>query len=299
MKPQPIILEADSLWEKVKQQTQHALNCQSLKSITTEYEFIEDQDINFLVRILSNLARKEQAKKQQKKLGKDFNPFLPYEEDLFVTDISKTHLCLLNKFNVVDYHLLIITRDFEEQESLLNINDFAALWACLLQIDGLGFYNSGKLAGASQRHKHLQLVPFPLAERVEKLPIEPMIQRINYQGKIGRASCFQFAHGVIKFHVDNDQDPLNLAQQTLENYYHLLQDLEITTTAHNKLDPYNLLITREWMMMIPRSLAKFESISINSLGFSGALLVKNEQQMQILKELGPLTILHKVARYYD
>ncbi|NIO40609.1 MAG: phosphorylase, partial [Burkholderiales bacterium] len=38
------------------------------------------------------------------------NPFLPYGKDLFVSDISETHLALLNKFNVIDYHLLIVTR---------------------------------------------------------------------------------------------------------------------------------------------------------------------------------------------
>src|SRR5512147_2954296 len=105
MKTARIILESDSLWEKVQQQTKHAINCGALKSIATEYELIKHGEIDFVVRILDNLARKDKAKKQQKKhqkkSGKDFNPFLPYEEDLFVTNISDTHLCLLNKFNVV------------------------------------------------------------------------------------------------------------------------------------------------------------------------------------------------------
>ncbi len=173
-----IVLGSNSLWQKIKEQTENALSSGALKSIPTEYEFIKDGEIDFSVRIVTNLGRKDKAKKQQKKLGKDFNPFLPYEKDLFVVDISDTHVCLLNKFNVVDYHLLVVTREFEEQETLLNLNDFAALCACLLQVDGLGFYNNGKITGASQRHKHLQLVPFPLIPELAKTPIDQIIKTV-------------------------------------------------------------------------------------------------------------------------
>ncbi|MHC5830704.1 MAG: phosphorylase, partial [Nostoc sp.] len=112
-----------TLWTSVKEQTEYALQCGALLSIPTEFEFVEQDNVRFLVRILSNLNRKKAAKDQQEKQsprsGQEFNPFLPYEKDLFVADISDTHVCILNKFNVVDYHLLIITRGFEEQESLL------------------------------------------------------------------------------------------------------------------------------------------------------------------------------------
>ena len=171
-----IVLEPDSLWAKAKKQTEYALNCGALNPIATDYQLLKDQDIDFLVRIINNLNRKDNAKKKQKKLSKDFNPFLPYEKDLFVAEISENHVCLLNKFNVVDNHLLIITREFESQETLLNLDDFAALSACLLQVDGLGFYNSGKIAGASQRHKHLQLVPFPFVLELPKTPIDKVIK---------------------------------------------------------------------------------------------------------------------------
>ena len=49
------------------------------------------------------------------------------------------------------------------------------------------------------------------------------------------------------------------------------------------------------MMIVRRSQPKYESISVNSLGFAGALLVKNEEQMKILIELKPLTILEQVG----
>ena len=156
-----ILLEPGTLWQRLIDQTEFALDCGALQSIATNYELLEVGDIQFLVRILVNLQRKNEAKKEQKKRekssGKNFNPFLPYEEDLFVSDLTDTHLCLLNKFNAVDHHLLMITREFEEQENQLNLADFLAVVLTLREIEGLVFYNSGKLAGASQRHKHCLL----------------------------------------------------------------------------------------------------------------------------------------------
>ena len=290
-----LVLQPNNLWKKVKQQTEYALNCGALKSIPTEYELVKNEDIDFLVRIVTNLNRKDNAKKQQKKLGKDFNPFLPYEKELFVADISETHVCLLNKFNVVDYHLLMITREFEEQTTLLNLNDFVALWSCLLQVDGLAFYNNGKIAGASQRHKHLQLVPFPLIPELPKTPIDPVIKTAQYQDSIGQISCFNFVHGITKLSTQHNNNIVELAQQSLENYHTLLKALKVSVNQQEKPLPYNLLVTRDWMMIVKRSQPKYESISVNSLGFAGALLVKNEAQMKTLKILNPLTILEKVA----
>ena len=114
------------------------------------------------------------------------NPFLPYEPDLYVADVSPTHVCILNKYNVVDLHLLIITRAFEHQESRLRLPDFQALWRCLVEYDSLGFYNSGHLSGASQPHKHLQVVPLPLAGSgcANRVPFEPMLR--NAASDVGR-----------------------------------------------------------------------------------------------------------------
>ncbi|MGD1909758.1 MAG: DUF4922 domain-containing protein [Rivularia sp. (in: cyanobacteria)] len=298
---QEILLKPGTLLTRIKEQTQHGLECGALQSIPTDYEFVEQNGIHFLVRILSNLKRKDEAKKKQDKAaktGKDFNPFLPYEKDLFVADISQTHLCLLNKFNVVDNHLLIVTREFEEQENLLNYQDFQAMWACLAQIDGLAFYNGGKVAGASQRHKHLQLVPTPLAPtQQESIPIAPIFASAVFEGDVGRVPDLPFVHGFSRFDADLINSPNEAAKVTLELYHQILKavDLHSEETQNNSSKAYNFLATREWIFIVPRSLEHFDSISVNSLGFAGALLVRNEQQMQMLRDCQPMTILERVG----
>ncbi len=298
---QEILLKPGTLWTRIKEQTEHGLECGALQSIPTDYEFVEDNGVNFLVRILSNLKRKDEAKKKQNKAakkGQDFNPFLPYEEDLFVADVSPTHLCLLNKFNVVENHLLIVTREFEEQENLLNWQDFQAMWACLAQVDGLVFYNGGKIAGASQRHKHLQLVPTPLApSQKESIPIAPTFASAVFNNDVGKVADLPFVNGFYRFDADLINSPNQAAQITLEGYYKLLNAVDLLTenTEDNSSIAYNFLATREWMFIVPRSQEHFESISINSLGFAGALLVRNQQQMQMLKDCKPMKILERVG----
>jgi sulfate adenylyltransferase (ADP) / ATP adenylyltransferase len=291
-----ILLKPGTLWTSVKQQTEHALKCGALLSIPTEFEFVEQDNVRFLVRILSNLNRKKAAKEKQEKQsatsGQEFNPFLPYEEDLVVADISDTHVCILNKFNVVDYHLLIITRAFEEQESLLTLEDFTAMWACLADFDGLAFYNSGKIAGASQRHKHLQLVPLPLAPSGVQIPIEPLLRAEQFHDLRASSLKLPFVHAFAPLNPHWVKSPFTAAQGTLEVYRTLLNAVGLDA---RQLGAYNLLATREWMLIVPRSQEYFQSISVNSLGFAGALLVRNAAEMQLLKTEGPMTILKNVA----
>ena len=290
MHQQEIRLKPGTLWTSLKKTTELALKSGALKSIPTEVEIFEQDGIKFVVRILENINRKKanQEKQNQKtaKTGKEFNPFLPYEEALFVADISPTHVCILNKFNVVDYHFLIITRAFEPQESLLTLEDFTAMWACLAEFAGLVFYNGGKLAGASQPHKHLQILPFAETD----IPISPLVKTAKLENDLGTIPKFPFVHAFTNINLGES------AEITFKKYHTLLQTLGIKPLENNiQSGAYNLLMTREWMLIVPRKFEEFESISVNSLGFAGTLLVKNQQQVQLLKNISPINLLNHVA----
>ncbi|MEO0687873.1 MAG: phosphorylase, partial [Cyanobacteria bacterium J06649_11] len=270
------LLEPGTLWSKTVQTTQSARQCGALKSIETEYHLIQQQEISFIVRTLSNLARKEQAGKKQRqqesKTGKKIDPFLPYEPELFVGNLSNTHLCLLNKFNVVDNHLLIVTRAFESQTDLLNLYDFKALWDCLREIDGLAFFNGGKAAGASQSHKHLQLIPLPFLPNVVHHPLESAIANTAFSNNLGQLSCFPFRHGIVRLQFDSEDSETAIAEVMLQKYCALLDFVGLKIDGDSKTQPgaYNFLATKKWMMIVPRSQESLQNISINSLGFAGS-----------------------------
>lgn len=216
-----------------------------------------------------------------------------------MADISNTHVCILNKFNVVDRHALIVTRVFEAQDTWLTLEDFAAMWTCLAEFDGLVFYNAGKTAGASQRHKHLQIVPLPFIPSEIQIPISPLIPSATFQDSIGTIAQLPFVHALARLDDISEKSPLQAAEATLKCYRKLLQSINLQDDERFSRDrqsgAYNLLATREWMLLVARSRESFESISVNALGFAGALLVRDRQQMQILKDCGPMNLLQQVA----
>lgn len=291
-----ILFPKGTLREALMSVAGQALTTGALLPVPTEYEFVEDKGVRFFVRTLTSLARKDEERTRQRRGGRQANPFLPYEKDLFVADISDTHAAVLNKYNVVEHHLLIITRKFEDQEMLLTVRDFEALWACLQEYDGLGFYNGGEAAGASQRHKHLQVVPLPLAPEGPPVPIAPLLAGALLNEGMGTIPSFPFLHVFARITPEPGETDVESAFCLYANMLrHISMRAPGVDEAVRQSGPYCLLVTREWMLLVPRSVEFFEGISINSLGFAGALLVRDKQQMEILKMRGPIEALRSVT----
>jgi sulfate adenylyltransferase (ADP) / ATP adenylyltransferase len=80
-------------------------------------------------------------------------------------------------------------------------------------------------------------------------------------------------------------------------YQRLMGHLGLTSSelATEPLGAYNLLVTRQWMCVIPRSQDSFADIPVNALGFSGALLVRNSEQLEQLRQIGPIKVLTEVG----
>ncbi|SDE11537.1 ATP adenylyltransferase family protein [Paraburkholderia lycopersici] len=299
-----------SLRAAIERQTAHALACGALHPIETAHTFIDDGGVRFAVRVAENLARKEAARlTPHTRPPRD--PFLPYERDLFVADLSPTHVALLNKFNVIDQHLLIVTRSYEPQEALLDAADFSALLAAMREIDGLGFYNGGAAAGASQAHKHLQMVPLPLGGEVpaatgdeaNHAPVEALFrdaQAAQGAHPIAIVPGLRFRHAFARFDPGlRSATPDDAARVALGCYRALLDAVDVPSVHAGGVAyqgaPYNLLVTRRWMLAVPRSAECVEGISVNSLGFAGSFFVRNAAQLQTLAQLGPMNALGRVG----
>jgi ATP adenylyltransferase len=274
MAERPPTFERGTLWSTIVERTARALASGALVPIRTEVEVIQDEGVPILVRVVSNLERKARAVQPPPDGKPPKNPFLPpYEEDLFVSYVPPAHACLLNKFNVFDHHALLVTRAYEEQDSLLTPADFEALLQCTAEVDALAFYNGGRIAGASQPHKHLQFVQVPLAEGGRRTPMDEAIVR-------GRLP-FRHALG----------PPLRDPAQAHLLYRELLREVGCEEAGV----PYNLLATRDWTMVVPRTQESFDALSLNSLAFAGSLLVKSREQLERVRAMGPMAILRSVT----
>jgi ATP adenylyltransferase len=277
--------------------TGRALERGALHSIATESVRFEAGGVTWLVRILANLQRKAQARAAQAGGAAPANPFLPPEPDLLVTGLTPTHRAVLNKFNVVEHHLLVVTRAFEDQERLLTPADFEALWLCLGEYPSLGFYNGGAAAGASQRHRHLQLVPLPLDAAGAALPLMPLLETAAYREGIGSVAALPYRHAMARLDDLRELKPGAAAGPLHERYSRLLAATGIHGEGPEAMQsrPYNLLVARDWMLLVPRSREFWEGMSVNALGYAGALLVRDQEQLRRLREAGPLEALAAVG----
>ena len=299
-----LLLPRGSLGPAIVGRTRHALACGAMQPIETTEEIVSESGVDFVVRRVSSLTRKEaQTERSERQGGRPANPFLPHEPDLFVADVSESHFALLNKFNVIEHHLLIVTRTFVDQETLLDAGDFEALAACMAEIDGLAFYNGGTVAGASQPHKHLQLAPLPLVKTGSPLPIEPLFRPLGGKAGTLRVPSLAFCHAFAWMEHLCFEDVKVVARQMHACYRELLAAAGLkavqTEGEARQSGPYNLLATPRWMLLVPRRKERFDSIAVNALGFAGSLFVRDEAQLALLKRAGPMAVLRETAIALD
>ncbi len=292
---------SDGLAAAIAARARAALASGALEPIATDETVVEDGDVRFVVRSVSTLARKRAAVALPN-AGARPDPFAPPDAELVVGDLTPTHFGVLNKYPVVPHHLLIVTRAFVDQETLLDATDFAALAAGLREADGLGFYNGGRAAGASQRHRHLQLVPLPLAPGPWSVPMEALFDQWSSGGGTSRLLRLPFANAFAALEPSDLED----AGRLLERYGRMLGGCGLRDDAANdggraaneperQRGPYNLLVTRRWMLLVPRAREHFGTISVNALGFAGSLFVRDQAEMAMLRAAGPMSALRAVT----
>ena len=257
-----------------------ALSSGALQPIATEQITLTDHGLPFVVKWVSSLLAKP---RRQKPAGSpSFNPFLPPEGALTLGALAPDHLLILNKFPVMPHHLLVITRHFEAQTDPLNAGDFAALARLIDTNGGLGFYNGGETAGASQPHKHLQWIPDlpPLAQRLQTV-------------LTASHSPFNFRHAFAPLTAD-DWAASVIGERLAACFRTLCTNVGVDA-SRAPLPPYNLLVTRHWMWLIPRRAERWRDMSINALGFAGSLFVKSRDRFPAFEAAGPLAALSAVT----
>ncbi|MEJ2589815.1 MAG: phosphorylase [Candidatus Thiodiazotropha sp.] len=293
------LLKPGTLAQAIQTRTESAIAYGALRTIETERHCLEQDGISFVVRVAANLQRKAHEKQRSERRSGPADPFLPPEPALTLGQIGDSHLAVLNKFNVVERHLLLVTRRFEDQQRLLTPADIAALWQCLQEYPSLGFYNGGVAAGASQAHKHLQLVPLPLYAGDGAFPFAPRFMAAPRHDGMGRLPWLPFRHAWCRL-PRGVGDSASVAVDTIHRRYREM--LAVAGISPLEADdgerqsaPYNFLITGTWMMLVPRSRECSAGISVNGLGYVGSLFVPDRQGLDAIRRLGPMQLLTEVS----
>ena len=282
-------LAPGTLWSRVHAATRRALDAGSLEPLPVSLETVRDAGIRFAVRVLARDDRKHSHTAKQRRSGE--NPFLAFEPSMFVGDLTATHRCLLNKFPAIPGHALIVTREFEAQTAPLSRADFEASWLCLQEGEALVFYNAGAAAGASQPHRHLQIVPAPLAPGFLRAPVDAAIADARFDAVMGRVEAFSFHHALARLRIAGAASP----QRAAEILHALYLEMTRAFGCHRPDRAYNLLVTRDWMLFVPRVRAHWGGIGVNGLAFAGCLLARSAEQVDEVRAHGPLAVLSGVC----
>lgn len=216
------------------------------------------------------------------------NPFLPWDPALEVQQLERTHALILNKYPVQRGHVLLITQSWQPQSGWLEASDWRALTAVESDTAGLWFFNSCAAAGASQPHRHLQLLPREVGE--SSCPLAPLLQAQLE----GRDQAWPWHYRLSPRRCFGS----SVAEAELMALYskHLVE-LGLGDPRHHTAptQPYNLLLDPDWFMTVVRRREHWAGLSVNALGFAGSLLVTPLSDIAWLQEQGPYALLEAVA----
>lgn len=288
-------MNADFL-QAVDERSASARASGDLLPIQAEETVLEDAGLRFIVRWVSSLAVKDAAKVTLPggPRDPDFNPFLAPEPALTVGPVGEHHVAILNKFPVCDRHLVLARRTFEEQLIPLAPIDFAALARVMGEYGGLGFYNGGAPAGASQRHKHVQWIPAAAGNASLRLLANGLPATLAEHG-LARHPALAMQHCFVRVR-NATGTPVEVAAHSMHAAFGLAcRSLALTPDVNGLLPSFNLLTGDGWLMLVPRSREHFDEVSINALSYGGTLYVRRPEQVEAIRATGPLRVLAAVG----
>ncbi|KAI5860025.1 HIT-like protein [Durotheca rogersii] len=284
-----------------------------LEYYPTQVAILSLNSIPFKLRFSPALALKPKASKPQEPHGKAFNPFENPSPAMLIADLPPSHRLVLNKFAIVPEHFILVTKEVKPQAHILERDDVAATFACVQAYRAEGqelfaFFNSGPHSGASQPHRHLQLLPVErmkdglgqvgngnqwsiladrLAESERALPFRVFTARAH------SAMTVEEQHGAY----------LELYRCAVRAVF---PDRDVSTEGEAAIS-YNFAMTSSSMVLCPRTAEgatlrdrageKTGVVSLNGTVLAGTALVKNQTEwdalrrdpdalMDVLKEIG-------------
>lgn len=266
-------------WQRAREVSEQARQQGALIPLDTRILAIPGLDPFVVRQLLSSTPR------HLRQGGPRPNPFLPWDRPLQVELLEPAHVLLLNKYPVQEAHLLVITRDWRPQGGWIEAGDWRAVAGVSQDTGGLWFFNSGSRSGASQPHRHLQLLP-----RRQGEPTCPLAPRFLAQLE-GSEAPWDWAYC-----LSRRSDPHGGSD--LADLYHAhagALGLGDPSSDSEPQHPYNLLFDDQWFLTVRRVREHGAGFSVNALGFAGFLLCTQDSDRGWLETHSPWSLLAHVA----
>ena len=161
----------------------------------------------------------------------------------------------------------------------------AAQYIASTQAQYEAIFNSSPTAGASQPHRHIQLLPRHQGEL--SCPLAPLLESQLQEPGNPWPWCYA---------LSARRDPLEGRDlQALYKEHASLLDLGDPEAGGDPRHAYNLLFDDHWFLTVRRVKEHCAGFSINGLGFAGFLLCTGRSDLDWLKRHGPWRLLAEVA----
>eukprot|EP00826_Nyctotherus_ovalis_P065685 TRINITY_DN9660_c0_g1_i5.p1 TRINITY_DN9660_c0_g1~~TRINITY_DN9660_c0_g1_i5.p1 ORF type:complete len:334 (+),score=58.07 TRINITY_DN9660_c0_g1_i5:173-1174(+) len=255
--------------------------------------------IQFYVKIVTSKNFGNPQKVDSNEIEDRYGPFAKENcKPIFIANLSETHCLLYNKFHLVPYHVIIVTKEFVKKNTPLNADDFFASLKVMKALHGLVFFNSGPKSGGSQEHKNLQSIPYS-CYLYHSIPIDILIdsQPIDESTPYFTLPQFNFKHIFYRFTPNVTKD---LSYGNIKERAKLLEDAY--KKCLKRLDnedlsiAYNMVLAKNWMFIVLRKEGMaMNKIKINAVAFTGSFAVRSEEDYQFILTQDPFNILAQVA----
>lgn len=156
--------------------------------------------------------------------------------------------------------------------------DFEATWQAMNELGAqryMAIFNCGAKSGSSVGHKHMQLLP-----RSEHRLFPD--QLISKQGgdRITADPEIPFQHAIQPLSTHPSSAQVFVAYETL------CKELEVALGV-----PHNMILTCDWLMVVPRTKAHRGEMAANALGMVGMIWVNDGEMLESWKRAGPMDVI--------
>ncbi|CAH0052631.1 unnamed protein product [Clonostachys solani] len=282
----------------------------------TQVALLNVDSIPFQLRFSPALANKPKGPTRDPTTPqKPFDPFENPPAALKVADLGPAHFLVLNKFAVVPEHFILATTPFKHQTHVLEPDDLESTLACIEAYDAVAgeeatsgggqseqglyaFFNCGDHSGASQPHRHIQLLP--IARMRDGLDGQSSAWDVMVDRLDALKPPFSVFSEAIRLGMSGEE----LHQTYLRLYRRACRAVAVHTgdgaaatsqdapSQGETLISYNMAMTKNTMAIAPR-LAEgarivgpdgqdLGSVALNGTVLAGTALVKNEVEWEAL-----------------
>ncbi|KAI2469273.1 HIT-like protein [Annulohypoxylon bovei var. microspora] len=266
----------------------------------TQVAILTPGPIAFQLRYAPSLALKPKATKPKVPNGKPFNPFENPSPSMLISELPPSHRLVLNKFAIVPEHVILVTKEVKPQTHVLESNDIDATFACIqtYHADGqelFAFFNSGPHSGASQPHRHLQLLPVErMRDGLDSIDQgsewSVLAETLTGPGKVLPFNIFTTSMRSDMSAKERHSAYLELYRRATKSVF---PDREVKDEGEAQIS-YNFAMTSSTMALCPRTaegvMIKNKSgedigqVSLNGTVLAGTALVKNQAEWDALRE---------------